>query len=215
MGLEIHWDFAFKGTWQEAKATLERIRFQAKNLPLAELGEVRPIPHDYNNCAEIDRWAAIHYQERRSLSGKCPNHPAEDGRKAKCYCSIHVNPVEGYYFSAWPGEGCESMEIGLARYRRGRVWKGSAFCKTQYSEDFFQAHQLVIALLDICKAEGILKSVDDDGDYWQTRDLGKLAVAIGEYTALVSGISRQLQTIFGAENVGGAAIEELQKLQLT
>lgn len=150
-------------------------------------------------------------------------HPDVDdlrvGYRVSSKCEIHydVKPVEIIGFSAWPGAGCESLELALARYpetidfpdyrhsRRPRrrvlktglagSWRWRAFCKTQYASEhglphFLRCHLLVIAVLDRAKELGILRGVRDEGDYWPKRRLDVLARALNEYNALLGAMAK-------------------------
>ena len=218
MGITIHYEFAFKGTEEEAKAKLLEVRRLASVLPLESLGDLRPIPRDHNECEEQDEWAAIEYRQHRYPRKRCRSHPggilkgAEWGQNEgkPCYCSYSVPPVQGFYFEAWAGEGCESSNIGLARYPGSRKnhWTGGAFTKTQYAENFGEAHVLVCALLDICNHVGILRRVNDEAGYWKNRDAGKLAVEWAQSTAFIGGIARKLAAHLGPDmTLGGGAID--------
>ncbi len=214
MGITIHFKLRFKGSEEEAKGTLEKLRVEAKALPFADVSDIHPLWPDFDNCPERDRWASIQYQTYKetpmTLEEAVGFGWSQDRwEKEKPVSSIGISPSKGWYFEADPGEGSEPVNVGLAIYPRSRIWKGGAFCKTQYAEDFFAAHALVVALLDLCQLHGILASVHDEGGYWRSRNLGQLAAAFGESTAMISSFARKLQGQFGKENVGGKAVELL------
>ncbi len=47
-------------------------------------------------------------------------------------------------------------------------------------------------MLDYAKELGILKKVDDEGHYWEKRNLRDLAEVVGEWNTFIAGISGQL-----------------------
>ncbi|MCW5552614.1 MAG: hypothetical protein KIS67_10715 [Verrucomicrobiae bacterium] len=66
-------------------------------------------------------------------------------------------PLEGWLFQATPGDGCESMRIGLCRFAGVPGWRLESFCKTQYAsrhgwERFLKCHRGVVELLWEAKA---------------------------------------------------------------
>lgn len=75
-------------------------------------------------------------------------------------------------------------------------WSWSGFCKTQYAsnpkyggiEHFLKCHGLIIKLLDHAQELGMLEEVIDDAEYWEHRDLQKLAHSVGHFNTLVAGI---------------------------
>ena len=91
------------------------------------------------------------------------------------------------------GEGCEHFTVTLGRLGNGRLWRGARFTKTQYAEHFVDAHLAVVRMLDLCKEAGILKSVHDEGEFWETRDLAVLAKNINESTATIQAITGALR----------------------
>ena len=50
----------------------------------------------------------------------------------------------------------------------------------------------MIAALDAAKELGFQVKVNDEGGFWKSRKVDKLAKALGEYDALVAGIGLQL-----------------------
>lgn len=98
------------------------------------------------------------------------------------------------------GPGCEYFTVMLGRMGNGKVWRGGRFTKTQYAEHSLDAHLAVIAMLDACQEAGILKSVYDEGDYWQSRDIEKLAKNINTSTDTLRAISGMLKA--PAEKIG-------------
>jgi len=186
MGLTVHWGLEFEGTDQEAFEKLQALGTLAEKLPLAKIEGPAELDYaDFQKAYERGKryegwkhWACIQ-------GGFC------DGKRIeKAFC-LHL----------WPGEGSEPMNIGLRRLDNSENWDWHSFCKTQYAEEFVKCHLLVIRILDECRRLGILKRVSDEGDYWETRDLSKLAENINEYTDLIQELFGTLSQTFGKENV--------------
>jgi len=92
-------------------------------------------------------------------------------------------PTTVVSFGVWAGEGCESTDFSFEK--RGKKWVCSSFTKTQYAEEFVKCHLLVIRVLDLFVEQGFAAKVNDEGEYWETRDLSKLADNINEYTTMI------------------------------
>ena len=88
-------------------------------------------------------------------------------------------------------------------------WSWSNFCKTQYASNpeyggmnnFLKCHGLVVQMLDIAQDLGILKSVDDEGGYWESRNTQTLSQSVGNYNALVAGVVGGLKTLLTQEGI--------------
>ena len=91
-------------------------------------------------------------------------------------------------------------------------WRWSSFCKTQYSSDpnsggvpnFLQCHLTVIAMLDKAKELGCLAEVNDEGDFWQKRDLKALVQEIGSWNEMIAALGGRLKDLVGE---GSVAVE--------
>ena len=83
------------------------------------------------------------------------------------------------------GEGCEWFVVMLGRFGKGRLWRGSRFTKTQYADHFVPCHLAVVRMLDLCNEAGILKSVRDEGRFYETRDIEELARNINASTDMI------------------------------
>ena len=77
----------------------------------------------------------------------------------------------------FPGEVSQRQFGTLQTRLEGWSWR--SFCKTHYASDprcaglpnFLRCHLGVVALLDEAKKLGILGTVSDEGDFWETRSL--------------------------------------------
>ena len=113
--------------------------------------------------------------------------------------------IEVMGFTAWPGEGSESLTLGMGRYLEplgGATWWWSGSCKTQFAHDrrlgtahFLKCHLAPIASLLAARNLGIEVDVEDEGGYWTGRDEAELLrrVARLERTlaSLVGGLKGQ------------------------
>ena len=123
-------------------------------------------------------------------------------------------------FSTWPGNGCEEANLGLSRFPKTVVvhskwnrtphrlkvpaadkWSWSSFCKTQYAnapecgglENFLRCHLTVIAMLDAAKKLGFEVDCNDEGGYWEKRDIRALVKEIGQWDAFIAGFAGALK----------------------
>ncbi|MFH1549992.1 MAG: hypothetical protein ABIH04_05475 [Planctomycetota bacterium] len=91
------------------------------------------------------------------------------------------------------GEGSESFSVMLGRLGKGRLWRGKGFTKTQYATHFTRCHMAVIQMLDLCEKAGILKSVRDEGEFWEKRDMEVLAKNINLSTETIRAITSAMK----------------------
>jgi hypothetical protein len=214
MGLTIHYHLSCD-TRSDKKVhrIVEELRKRALDLPFAEVGEVAELDGDRCDFQNYDgndplRWLAV----------QAGQHVERDGT----YHRVQPNAVIA--FTTWPGEGCEAANFGLGIYpktlslrdevkRQTRKletglsgWCWSSFCKTEYASDpaaggmenFLRCHLSVIRMLDHAKELGILASVNDEGDYWEKRDVAALAREVGEWNERMAGLVGKLKDMFGA-----------------
>lgn len=176
------------------------------------------------------RWACVQYsryQHYRHDSMGIPyaaEHP-NPGTGAFA-CMVPAKRLIG--FTCQPGEGCEPMNIFVGTYPDGILvdgespqagkrrlmlstplaWTGHAFTKTQYASlpeyggvtNFLRCHLLVIAALDAAKAVGFEIEVDDEGGYWDDRDVQALVRQIGDWNAFILGVGERFKH-YGGDNV--------------
>jgi hypothetical protein len=124
---------------------------------------------------------------------------------------------DGYGFGVNPGEGSETAAFGVA-WLPGRddqfrlipnaphTWLWLAHCKTQYAsnvsvEHFLKVHTSIIALLDEAVRLGFDVRVMDEGEYWETRDMHKLAGKVDDMNHLIAGLAGALYDKLG-DDVG-------------
>ena len=144
----------------------------------------------------------------------CRVESCEDG----CY-SHSVLPQQIVGFSTWPGEGCEEANVGLCRFpktvmvpnklrnKQHRLavsdgkWSWHSFCKTQYANspdcggvgNFLRCHLSVVAMLDAAKKLGFDVTVNDEGGYWEKRDLQALVKEIGQWDQFIAAFGGALK----------------------
>ena len=211
MGLTIHYDLrANARSRNKARQLVDDLRSKALDLPFQEVDEVVEFIGEEANFRTVDqddphRWLLI--QSRRHINV---------GNRY-----FTVSPTWLIAFSAYPGNGCEDANFGLAKYpatiqveidrtpttiRTGLSgWSWSSCCKTEYAsnpdcgglENFLRCHLAVVKLLDYSKELNLLKEVSDEGDYFTKRDLKSLADEVGRWNTLIAGFAGRMKDAFG------------------
>jgi hypothetical protein len=208
MGLTIHYDLKTNLTKpQDIRQLVESMRQHALDLPFKEVSEIKEFTGpetSWETEDDPDRWLKIQTAGHASLGQTHYRVPALN------IVALHT----------WPGEGCEQANFGFCQYpayfkpEKRRIatnligWQWHSFCKTQYASDpkcggteyFLRCHLCVIKMLDFIKQTGHVEvEVSDESDYWQHRDIKKLAQKVGEWNELVAGVASELRSTADAE----------------
>ncbi|MGA2662237.1 MAG: hypothetical protein ABSH34_32555 [Verrucomicrobiota bacterium] len=216
MGLTIHYKLRALGGEARALRLVQALRQAALDLPFKWVGPIENVrgqqcrfedrPRD-----DRSRWLLIGATKWIEVREKAP-----DGA-GNILTSHQITPLHVIGFEADPGDGCETARIGLCRYPatvstpKGPLktklpgWRWSSFCKTQYAsnpdcggvENFLRCHLLVIAMLDKAKAAGCLGEVDDEGGFWENRDLRALVREVGEWNEQIAAGVGRLKDLLG------------------
>ena len=113
-------------------------------------------------------------------------------------------------FTVDPGEGCELAAFGFHApdahtppgADRGRHlpndWFWDGWCKTQYASNisvdhFVRCHTSLVALLDAAPRLGVRLSVQDEGGFWEHRDVPRLVAEVQRYNFIMATFTRQLR----------------------
>lgn len=216
MGLTIHYGFSAGAvSAEQARGYVESLRQRALDLPFQEVSEIVELAGE--ECkhqpggGDPNAWLQLQGSTRVEIDDRY---------------STRVSALQIVAFTAFPGEGCESAEVGLAVYPetvtfRGEVivvdqaaqgWSWSGFCKTQYASDpryggaknFLRCHVTLIKLLDAAKEIGILEEVYDEGGYWEKRGIEALAKEIGEWNQGLAALAGQMQESLDQEGLGAS-----------
>jgi hypothetical protein len=219
MGLTIHYNLRSNTrSPKKARELVARLRSRALDLPFERVDDIIEVSGQACDFYQYDRdhpnrWLLIQAGERVA-------DPDYDGH------SHSITPTHVIAFSTWPGHGCEEANVGLCRYpaflevsnpiRPGLKrkistglggWCWGSFCKTQYSSNpkcggvanFLRCHLTVIRMLDHAEELGILKSVNDEGGFWEKRDVPALACEVGEWNTMIAQQVGQFKDLFGSE----------------
>ena len=170
-----------------ARKLVEQLRAAAVKTGAPEVGELFPVGPDFT-------WAYHHPPSAQTYRDLLP-------------------PLEGWLFMVDPGDGCESVRLGLCRYRGVPGWRLRAFCKTQYAmrhgwEHFRACHRRVVDVLRACEQEGLTVKVDDEGGYWTSGSEWVLFRKIGEYDRMIAGMAGALKDSIGDPGIKAPITED-------
>ena len=216
MGLTIHYSLTAHGNNANAQNLINQLYQAAKDLPFNGLGPVVELSGDQCNYSKRDRddplrWLLIQSEAKIELSA------VEEGPGLQGIQLHRIRPTHLIAFTAWPGQGCEESNFGLCQYpseietetgrRKTGVsgWCWNSFCKTQYAAapdcggvpNFLQCHLAVIALLDKAKELGCLDAVDDEGGFWEGRDVQGLVQHVGAWNEMLAALCGRLKDLAG------------------
>jgi hypothetical protein len=190
MGLEIFYDLHAPADWPNARVqdVVEKVHDLSLVLGFAEVDPVLPNDPD----------------ESKTLLVKDASDVA--------LLLPRVSSTEGWFFRAWPGEGCETALFGLCYFPRivtvngvematgwGEGWHFHTWCKTQYAdrvsrEHFLKCHRGVIAILDAFHANGVEVNARDGSGYWEHRDDAKLLEQLDDWNRIVAATAGATRT---------------------
>ena len=88
-------------------------------------------------------------------------------------------------------EGSETFTIELVRVSDDE-WFGKDGTKTQFAIDPILAHLKVVSFLEVARGLGLLYEVNDEGDYWNSRDLDSLKRAFDATDRLIRVTAEEL-----------------------
>lgn len=204
MGLTVHWQLKYQGTDLEVltklamlSAIAPKFGFKIARYPwrVNYAKSFEDEAESLRNVNRVDlesyRWAKIQSENRGTYTD------------SQFIPDPNYNKYQGWISHLWAGNGCEPTNIGLISLD-GTNWIGHGFTKTQYAEEFVKCHLRVITILDACKELGILKSVHDEGEYWETRKIEVLGENINGSTAMIMGLAKVLQGSWKMDNVQSA-----------
>jgi hypothetical protein len=117
----------------------------------------------------------------------------------------------GYLMILDPGEGSETVHVGLTTLRRQGVplWLGSGFTKTQYATHFIQAHENVCHILDAAQEVGLLYQARDTCGFYKHRSWKKAAPIVNEETTFAHVVGQMLSAGVAAAQAAGMRIEDI------
>jgi hypothetical protein len=179
MGLTIHYKLATRRASASAvKELVTELRAKALKIGFAEVDELMEVGPDFPG--------AWHFP-----------------RKVKMMSDL-LPPSAGWLFCANPGEGSESVLMGLCRYENVSGWRLQGFCKTQYAsrhgwEHFLKCHRSVIKLLRAAEDLGLRLNVHDEGELWESGSTDRLRRNLNKYNQCVAAFGGALKDAAGAE----------------
>lgn len=205
MGLTIHYRLSTDRTEaDDARRLVQEFRRLAQQLLFQEVGTIFEFQDEQcrrQGAEDEHAWLKIQAGQYLQVDGK----------------HLRVEPLHILAFTTLPGAGCEPANFGLARFpafvsdehdsrKQTRTnlhgWRWRSFCKTQYASDpaaggsanFVRCHLSVISLLDAIKNRQLAEvEVSDESDYWEHRDVHRLAAVVGEWNEMIAAVAGQLK----------------------
>ena len=200
MGLTINYKIKVEGTKQQIADRLIEIRSACLDKPFEEVSEVRSIIITKKMIDVYQFWQDYCFFPNNSVKNLAKRNQelldlgVDIGLIVNLDVHGKLTPKRQIIsLNLWPGKGCETFNINLIKNKTNNVWHCDNYCKTQYAEHFIRYHLLVINVLDMLKEKGFEIKVNDEGEYWTTRDLKILAKNINEYTGILVSIEKALK----------------------
>lgn len=228
MGLTIHYQLKTKlESIEDVRNLLKGIRSKCLDLPFEDVsdiieleGEAARVETYRNNDALTDE-ESFAFEMAISASRSLSIRKVQTGPNSYTETFADVHPLKVIGFSAWPGPGCESMNIYLAQYpktiewrwqeRKTRIhgWLGQGFTKTQYANDpraggtpnFIRCHLCVVKALEVAKKMGMIVKVSDEGGYWKNRRkkdaIKNLVAEVGSWDQMIAAYAGAFRDAVG------------------
>jgi hypothetical protein len=218
MGLTLHFNLSLPASTprEEVEERVRRLRAAATRLPFEAVGPVAStaageplgdstgIPDALSHLFRF--WASLQLDSSTS-----DDHDDE------------IVP-EAVGFTVIPGAQCEPAMFGLAFVPprdeqwqslpdQPSVWSWHCSCKTQYASNesddhFITCHTALVALLDEAVNIGLMVEVEDEGGYWESRDVDRLLGELQTMNRIVARLGGALDDAIGAEHSIEAPIFE-------
>jgi len=203
MGLTLHFSYRFFGTAAEVRRLLETWRQKAAAMNIDKVYPFRVVS-DAEGLRETFPGGFFHFTSRVL----CEEPPPV------------LREIMG--FGIFPGPGCETVDIGLARFdgeaelTGPTEWEWDAFCKTQYASDpeaggidnFLRCHLGLIELLDYARDElGLKVKVNDESKYWDDRDVERLKKELGRWNNMIAAFAGKLKDALPPGQVEGPILK--------
>lgn len=222
MGLTIHWKFKFNSNNEkDALDAIQSMRQRAMDLPFDEVEDIIDLKGEDTKFVRGEGFEDDPNAWFKIQANEYVNIPKGNGVTR----SFNVNPKRIIGFTIIVGPGCEPMNVFLANYQKTisvddsgikkrlrtglNGWVGGSFCKTQYAnnpacggtQNFLRCHIAVIRLLDYAKELGILDYVNDEGDYYENRNIKEFVGEISKWDEMIAGLAGAMSDALGQENI--------------
>ncbi len=201
MGLTINYTFSLSdATVEQAREKVVALHKLALKLPFKSVDDLVEISGDDCHFDKDDIYDPYAFIKIRALK---PVEVALNGFSWK-------NPSYIIGFDSLPGDGSETPIFGLATHSEVKEvndWYWTGFCKTQYAsnpeygglENFLKCHLIIVKMLDAANELGIVSDVNDEGGYWDKRDVEELTSTIRQYNIMMAGFTGKLKDNLAAD----------------
>lgn len=189
MGLTLHYELRAPASWPAPKidAVLTALRQAALTKPFDEVSE-------FVVAERADDDTASPWSSTLRFFADILATPFEDDPP-----DLEADPNTARGFFVNPGEQCETASFAFLERRDAAGaradWFWRCHCKTQYAsivsdEHFVACHTNLVAMLDFAQSLGVDLHVEDETNYWESRDMEQLATearAMNRLMARVAG----------------------------
>jgi len=180
MGITIH--YTLKSAAQnecEARGFIEKLHEAAQTMPFQDVSDVVEMSGEECERGVDDAYKLMRFQAW--ITSDCD----------------FEQPKQIIGFRVKVGDGCEDLNVALARHSESGIWIFNGWSKTQYAFDsglqnFLRCHEAVIDLLDKADQLGVLESVQDEGGYWEHRDADSLAQSVSKMNDLIARAGNEI-----------------------
>jgi len=152
-----------------------------------------------------ERAVALEFEHVTRVSKVGPDYPGIYWRPPGAKrAADFLGATEGWVFHATPGDGSESVMMGLCRFAGREGWWLESFCKTQYAsrhgwEHFLRCHSAVLRLMENAEHFGLAVEVEDEGGLWETGSFAVLRKNLEEYGECVAALGGALREAAAAD----------------
>ena len=199
MGLSIHYELQSDACRAcKARRLVEELRHRAIDIRRYWVRNVVDWKGDDCGCKahRTARWKRLAAQATRWVERKGVRISVRPERMIGFPLVLGEGAEQATFALAMYPESITDEETGLVLPTRLHGWCWKASCQTrQTGEDGIdksvRCHTTLVKVLDSAKELGILASVSDDSDYWETRDVSMLKANIKEWNVIVAGQVRR------------------------
>ncbi len=216
MGLSLSYEIRATVSTEQARQLVQQMHAAALDLPFNEVDDIQEWRTD-DVVLDEDR-SAVHLL--KMLGSQYGQKRMADGEDRW----IDIPPRHVLAFSITPAEGSETAVFGLAAHPpvveftyRGAThlietglagqYTWAQACKTQYAglqqhggvDNFLQAHQSLVTLLDRIAKLPVTLQVSDDSGYWEHRDEAQLRKQLASWNGLVAALAGQMKDQLGTD----------------
>ena len=227
MGITIHYSIAEDSTVSDMVKKLEAVRQMCLDLPFENVDEVKHIVYTPSDIAFFNSLQEECFCPNNTIENLEKRDQAIIDRGLDLWTLIEIsfkfeskrieNNIDVIHWGVWTGKGCEDTTFSFMREQgTDGPFECKSFTKTQFAEELVKCHLLVIKVLDLLQEQGFKAEVNDEGDFWKTRDYKVLGKNINISTSLITSVFGALkQATEGTDAVVESPIKDCKNYMKT